>query len=783
MKHCQLLVSNVIMLVLALPVVSRAAVFTWDGGGANNNWTTLANWNPDGAPVPAGDLELVFPTTSARYTIIADSYTPWTLNKLTLGSQSYSVSGNQLQFTGADARLITIGTGHGFSFSNPILLDSTLTYEMRMLFNFTFSGAVSGSGGLTIVNGTGSGGSTLGHLAAAGSYSGPTDVYSQFSVSGTGGSILNSSAINVWGGGVFSIGSSGPASRLGDSVPIYLNGGILGNSKADETVGVTTLAGNGLSVLNAGAVSILRLTQLERASNAVALVRGASLGQSGGSRILVNNPDSTGKTMTDYLVGGGGGTGTTSISIVPWLRGAGTAAADANVTTFVTYDATLGFRPLDTATEFVSTLAAAGATDNVRLTASGTLTADKTVNSLFITHQTGGINVSGAAYKLTVGSGAIAFKENNVSPQITVGTLDFNGREAIITETHEGGGVNPSALISSVITNAAGLTFSGISYGTYPGNLTLSGANVYTGRTTVAGGILLISGAANRLPTGTVLRVNSSGTFNLNGQNQAVRGLEGAGTAVNNTTAFRALTIQAAAASDSYTFSGMLTGVFLQVVKTGLGTQVLNGSNTYAGTTVVSNGTLVVNGTMAGGGGTVTVVSGATLGGTGTIGRAVSIQSGGILSPGNSPGTLTVASLTISNSALYKWEIGKTAYDTVVVTNNGDSLIFESGLKTLRLVDLGGAASTNNTFVLFQYSAGQNDNAAFIAAATNWSFEFVGGRWIYTNAIVFVDTVNNQILLTNVGLIPEPSTLLLLLAGGISIWRWRRRGGTNHVRN
>lgn len=32
----------------------------WDGGGVNNNWTTGANWNPDGAPLPGQTTDLTF---------------------------------------------------------------------------------------------------------------------------------------------------------------------------------------------------------------------------------------------------------------------------------------------------------------------------------------------------------------------------------------------------------------------------------------------------------------------------------------------------------------------------------------------------------------------------------------------------------------------------------------------------------------------------------------------------------------------------------------------------
>jgi autotransporter-associated beta strand protein len=83
------------------------------------------------------------------------------------------------------------------------------------------------------------------------------------------------------------------------------------------------------------------------------------------------------------------------------------------------------------------------------------------------------------------------------------------------------------------------------------------------------------------------------------------------------------------------------------VTKTGTGTLVLSGSNTYTGSTTVSAGTLLVNGDDAAATGALAVNDTATLGGTGTIGGAVTVNSGGFISPGTvgTVGTLTVGSL------------------------------------------------------------------------------------------------------------------------------------------
>ena len=52
----------------------------------------------------------------------------------------------------------------------------------------------------------------------------------------------------------------------------------------------------------------------------------------------------------------------------------------------------------------------------------------------------------------------------------------------------------------------------------------------------------------------------------------------------------------------------------------------------------------------------MTVGSGATLGGTGAIGGSVTVQSGGFLAPGNSPGSQDYAGLNINAGATFKWE-------------------------------------------------------------------------------------------------------------------------------
>ena len=82
------------------------------------------------------------------------------------------------------------------------------------------------------------------------------------------------------------------------------------------------------------------------------------------------------------------------------------------------------------------------------------------------------------------------------------------------------------------------------------------------------------------------------------------------------------------------------------LTKAGPGTLILDGTNSYTGLTSVDAGTLEIGDAdhaTASLAGPVTVGADGTLAGHGTIGGDVANNNGGIVSPGGSIGTLTVA--------------------------------------------------------------------------------------------------------------------------------------------
>jgi len=122
---------------------------------------------------------------------------------------------------------------------------------------------------------------------------------------------------------------------------------------------------------------------------------------------------------------------------------------------------------------------------------------------------------------------------------------------------------------------------------------------------------------------------------------------------------------------DSTAFSGPITGYGGSFTKIGAGVFTYSGASSNTGLTTVKEGTLSMNGTMTG---PVEVKAGATLQGTGTFGGNVTVDAGGTLSPGNSPGLLTVGSLTLGSGSQFNVELGGTArgsqYDAVDSTGS-----------------------------------------------------------------------------------------------------------------
>jgi autotransporter-associated beta strand protein len=218
---------------------------------------------------------------------------------------------------------------------------------------------------------------------------------------------------------------------------------------------------------------------------------------------------------------------------------------------------------------------------------------------------------------IVVGSGTLGSANGSLTVN-TGGTLDLHGTNQTIGNfTGTGGtilnnatGTNVTLTIGSG--NGTGGNFAGViannSSGTGTvaltkigtGTQTLSGANTYTGATTINAGTLALSGTGSVADSSGVDLTASGATFDISAAagNETINDLAGvAGSTVN--LGAKGLTEGTA---NSTTFAGVIEGTGGSLTKVGAGTLTLSGANTYSGGTTITAGTLQIgNGTSSNG--------------------------------------------------------------------------------------------------------------------------------------------------------------------------------------
>ena len=442
-------------------------------------------------------------------------------------------------------------------------------------------------------------------------------------------------------------------------------------------------------------------------------------------------------------------------------------ALSASTAVTVGYEATLDLGGFD---QTLGSLA--GTSRSTVKLGSGTLTVGGNNTS---TTFNGSISGSGALIKEGTGTLTLLYYHN-----YTGGTTISNGTLQIGSGNASGGVVgnivNNSALVFSCdhwYGFAGAISGSGSVAQSGSGITSLEGINTYTGGTILNSGTLELDSN----------QAIGSGTLTINGGFLRAKGMERTianKVVINNDFSLGRSTHLSGSISltkditltstnpdvrspVTTVISGAIGGAHGITFKDGsnpTGTVILAGANTYTGATVVSSGTLFVNGSL--GDSAVTVGSGAFFGGTGTIGGSTTIESGGHLAPGHSPGTITFAGgLAFESGAIVDFELGA-ASDLILVTG-GILSGPDSGQIIFNLTNAG--AFTGGTYTLVDWTGASLDG--FSAS------DIVLGSTI--SGYYYSIAQNGSTLQLTAVQVPEPGTSAFLWVASLGAVFYRRR--------
>ncbi len=618
-------------------------ISTSEWTGTSGNWNDGGNWS---AGVPnAADAVATFPIalSGGARTITLD-ISP-TVGTLTTSAGPYAYT-----FTPSTSTIHFDGTSPTFTVTNNpgtyncmFSIDSSTTFSTNSAINV--SRGISGSGDLT-KSGTGS----LVFSGVASSYTGATNLTSGTMLivasnvlptttvmTITGGTLnLNNSNLTVGSlegtGGTISMSSSSGTIGLTSgslNTDTEYTGAITGAGKLTKVgSGTLTLSGSSTyslgTYIQAGAISIsannnlgtgdIEINTATLKTTTSSFSMGNDIALNGSGTLDIDNGITTTLSGTisgsGQLIKTGAGTlilsgantytGETTISAGTIQTGAANVIADASS---VEVTSTFALNNYD---QEISHLGGSG---DVTL-GSATLTIGASnINSLFmgVISGTGGVTKTGSSSQFfggvntytgptDISEGTIQLGIANaidIESVVTVdGTLDLNdynqslaslsgsGSITLDSATLSTGSKNTSTTFSGVISETGNLTKLGT------GTFTLSGANTYTGATTISAGELKM-GVANAISSSSAVTVTS--TFNLNDYNQSIGSL--ADLAGTGSVTLGSATLSAGSDNTSTTFAGVISGSG-GFTKLGSGTLTMSGTNTYTGTTTVSAGTL-----------------------------------------------------------------------------------------------------------------------------------------------------------------------------------------------
>jgi autotransporter-associated beta strand protein len=658
-------------------VSAQAQLSTWDGGAADDFWSSGSNWIGDSVPPNDGTATLVFAGTS-RLTPFAGE--AWSLSSLRFaaGAGAFAISGSSLT-VGSGGVLNVSGTTQ--SLSNAIAL-STAQLWTASTSNLSISGPVDNSGFLLTIS------------AASG-----RAVTMNGAVSGTGGLRKNGSGgLTLTGSNSFSGGVTLTAGTLTASHDYALGSGTL-------TLGGGTLTSGSSRIFN-NAVALTANTSLtgqamtfasafNLASNATLTVSNATtlaggISETGGARALTKAGTGTLIVLNSFS-----SSGNVTVQAGTLALGAGVLLPSSLLTLNGGILATQGTlsRSLGTGASQVNFAGSGGfaayggglvingftgtpiwGTTPGFLSGSSSLLLNSTVATDVVTWAND-FSLGAATRTISVADNTSTTADKAVIAGIISGTGGLNktgtGRlDLTAANTFEGGvWIQQGEVAVDRLANAGAASSLGAGSGTNAaillGNTTSTATLRYTGSGHGTDRSLILAGSTG----GAVLAADGSGTATFSGSVSA----SAAGAKMLTLTGTGAGELAGSVSNGSGT---------LALQKTGAGLWIISGSNAHSGNTTLSAGTLEVRNSGAFGSGTFVLAGGTLRAGSGpSLGNTVSLTANSEI---GGTGALTLSG-TVSQTGSRTLTINNTALTTlsgpalVLAENNQARILTISG--------------------------------------------------------------------------------------------------------
>jgi autotransporter-associated beta strand protein len=511
----------------------------------------------------------------------------------------------------------------------------------------TFSGALSGSGGLTVAGAADY--NAYFTLSGANTYTGATTLTGATLILGANNAISSSSNLVISGGRLSASSFNQTFNSITmDSGVIFRDGGTLAYTNGANLTGGSITIRNSGGTLSTGGLTTLgnvTLTYNATGANFNAMVLGGNMAVNAGSTAL-------------FVNGPAGGQGYVKLGNTNRIFDVG-AEANLNMNWVITSD----------------TLSAGALTKN----GSGTLTLNgnnpysggTTINAgtLVLGHVTDTLANAGA---VTVNGGTLSLGSNND----TIGALTLTGGS--ITGTT--GVLTASSLTLQNGTVSAILAGSASINKTTSGTLTLSGNNTYTGATTIAAGTISINAAAALASTSAINLGDATSLTYTGGTATLDRNISvTSGTGSLRNTGNGTLTLGGTLSKNGTTLTfaqgvfnvtGSITGSSANsdlVVDSS--TVTLSGVNTYDGPTyIINGGTLNAN---AVGALPTSPLSAVTVNGSSTLALGASQSVASLSGTNGSSVNLNANTLTINGSATTTYSGGISGTGNLVKNGNG----------------------------------------------------------------------------------------------------------------